>query len=81
MEINDVQKNLELAKQAIPPDALGGDIEVAFEVRDEAGRLRHVYFNLCTVYTESRVVVFSLEGPVTQIFRTPIVPEGEHHDI
>ncbi len=75
MELKKVQEHLKRAAELVLPDEVGDDIEVAFEVLDEAGRSRYICFNLCTVYTESRMVIFSLKGPVTEIYRTGNVLE------
>ena len=72
MTLKDVQEYLKLAEETILPDAIGDDIEVAFEVCSEAGKPRYVCFNVCTVYIESRLVVFSLEGSVVEIYHTKI---------
>ena len=80
MELKEVQQYLEAASELISPDAVGDDINVAFEVQDETGRPRYVHFNICTVYTESRLIVFSLEGPVVEIFHMPIA-SGEESNV
>ncbi len=68
MKLSELKVSLEQAITAIYLEESEGDIDVAFEVSDESGHPRYIYFNMCTAYTEDRLIVFSIEGPVTEIF-------------
>ena len=48
------------------------DIEVAFCVRDENGKARHICFNIVTVYIENKLISFSIEGPAVEIWQTEV---------
>ena len=70
MKLNELKESLELAITHIPP---GEDIDVAFEICDESAYPRYVYFNICTIYPNNRLIVFSIEGNVVEIFRKEAV--------
>ena len=52
------------------------DLDVAFQITQE-GKPIYVYFNTCTLYLEDKLIAFSIEGRVVQIFKKSISPKGE----
>ena len=75
MELKAVQQYLKQAAELIVPDEIGDDIEVAFEIPSDEGKPRYYCFNVCTIYPNPRLVVFSMEGPVVEVFRTAITQQ------
>ena len=63
MYLRELEEHLDRAKKLLSPN---DDIQVAFCIRDEKGKQRYICFNVVTIYTEDKLISFSIEGPITE---------------